>query len=456
MTEVPIIDQTISAVAPVLHRDTINPTIPATQDAFVQSAEAFFDKISDTTVNEVNQVTTKIDATVSAINIVSNEISTAAIVVQQAKQITIDAKEATIIAKNAAQSIYDNFDDRYLGTKATPPTVDNDGDPLKQGALYCRESINPKENGLMYVYDKLLGNWVNITFVPTLLSSLTDVFFSGLANNDVLQYDSATGKWANRSFYSKAELDTFIDIHSKTAKATPVDADEIMIADSALTWSLKKITWANIKTALGSLFVSKVTSTDNAIVRFDGATGAVQNSNVIIDDNGNVGVGKPTPASKLHVQGNIRTDCSSLDAVNTRGIIFGIDGNIYGRLAIDNTANLLFFGSGFGYGTGSGGTVTQLTSKSTAVALNKPSGRIIMNNDALAAGASVTFTLFNNLLSAQDTLCMSMEWNSTTSYRFEQAAVGVGSTLIRVTNISGSSLSEALQIRFNVFKGANS
>lgn len=37
--------------------------------------------------------------------------------------------------------------------------------------------------------------------------------------------------------------------------------------------------------------VTKVTSTDNAIVRFNGATGDIQNSNVIIDDNGNVGIG---------------------------------------------------------------------------------------------------------------------------------------------------------------------
>ena len=220
MTEVPIIDQTISTVQPVLHRDTIDPTLPSTQDAFVQSAEAFFDKISDTTVNELNQVTTKIDATVSAINIVSNEISTAAIDVEDAKQITIDAKEATIIAKNEAQSIYDNFDDRYLGTKATPPTVDNDGDPLKQGALYCQESINPEENGLMYVYDILLGDWVNITFVPTLLSSLTDVFFSGLANGDILKYDISIGKWKNipADYYAKTETYAKTEINSKLSQ----------------------------------------------------------------------------------------------------------------------------------------------------------------------------------------------------------------------------------------------
>lgn len=37
--------------------------------------------------------------------------------------------------------------------------------------------------------------------------------------------------------------------------------------------------------------VEKITSTDNAIVRFDGVTGAVQDSSILIDDNGNIGSG---------------------------------------------------------------------------------------------------------------------------------------------------------------------
>lgn len=39
-------------------------------------------------------------------------------------------------AANAAEAAYDDFDDRYLGPKATAPTVDNDGDPLVAGMLY--------------------------------------------------------------------------------------------------------------------------------------------------------------------------------------------------------------------------------------------------------------------------------------------------------------------------------
>lgn len=40
----------------------------------------------------------------------------------------------------AASTTYDNFDDRYLGAKASDPTVDNDGNALLTGALYWNTS----------------------------------------------------------------------------------------------------------------------------------------------------------------------------------------------------------------------------------------------------------------------------------------------------------------------------
>jgi|13_taG_2_1085334.scaffolds.fasta_scaffold00529_3 hypothetical protein len=45
---------------------------------------------------------------------------------------------ATAAAASAASaaSLYDQFDDRYLGSKSSDPTVDNDGDALVTGALY--------------------------------------------------------------------------------------------------------------------------------------------------------------------------------------------------------------------------------------------------------------------------------------------------------------------------------
>jgi len=43
---------------------------------------------------------------------------------------------AATTAKNSAESAWDNFDDRYLGPKASNPTLDNDGAALLEGALY--------------------------------------------------------------------------------------------------------------------------------------------------------------------------------------------------------------------------------------------------------------------------------------------------------------------------------
>ena len=59
------------------------------------------------------------------------------------------AGSATAAAASAAaaEAAYDNFDDRYLGAKSTPPTVDNDGNPLIVGALYW----NTVDNA-MYVW----------------------------------------------------------------------------------------------------------------------------------------------------------------------------------------------------------------------------------------------------------------------------------------------------------------
>jgi len=57
------------------------------------------------------------------------------------------ASNAATSATNAANS-YDAFDDRYLGAKATAPSVDNDGNALLTGALYWNTTGNQ-----LYVWD---------------------------------------------------------------------------------------------------------------------------------------------------------------------------------------------------------------------------------------------------------------------------------------------------------------
>jgi hypothetical protein len=53
-----------------------------------------------------------------------------------------------LTSANSAATSYDEFDDRYLGSKTSDPTVDNDGGALITGALYFNSVI-----GAMKVYD---------------------------------------------------------------------------------------------------------------------------------------------------------------------------------------------------------------------------------------------------------------------------------------------------------------
>lgn len=71
------------------------------------------------------------------------------------------ASAAATSATSAAAS-YDSFDDRYLGAKSTPPSVDNDGNALITGALYW----NTVDNA-MYVWKG--STWGGI-------SSTADIF----------------------------------------------------------------------------------------------------------------------------------------------------------------------------------------------------------------------------------------------------------------------------------------
>jgi hypothetical protein len=112
--------------------------------------------------------------------------------------------------------------------------------------------------------------------------------------------------------------------------------------------------------------------------------------------------------------------------------------------------------SGIGYGTGAGGVVTQTTSKSTAVTLNTPSGVIIMNNQALAVGASVQFTFNNSVMLSTDVLLLTVTGNTFTGYRVEPVNILTGQAGIRVTNVTGSTLSDALTINFAILRCATS
>lgn len=110
-------------------------------------------------------------------------------------------------------------------------------------------------------------------------------------------------------------------------------------------------------------------------------------------------------------------------------------------------------GGQLGYSTDAQGTVTQLTSKSTGVTLNKSCGQITLNDAALAGTTNVTFTLTNALISTKDVLILNVYGGTSGSYNVWVSGLAAGSATITVRNITGGSLSEAININFAIIHG---
>ena len=109
-----------------------------------------------------------------------------------------------------------------------------------------------------------------------------------------------------------------------------------------------------------------------------------------------------------------------------------------------------------GYSAAAQGTVTQLTDKTTAVTLNKSSGRITLNSAALAGNTAVSFTLNNNLLSANDTVIVCISGGATTgAYTSYVTSLTTGSAILTLRNLTGTSYSEAVILNYAIIHGAS-
>lgn len=116
-------------------------------------------------------------------------------------------------------------------------------------------------------------------------------------------------------------------------------------------------------------------------------------------------------------------------------------------------ADFLLSDNQLGYTTAAQGSVTQATSKSTAVTLNKSAGRISMNGASLAANTAVTFTLNNNLISSNDIVITNISGAVTGSptagaYTTYVSSMTTGSAALTLRNLTAGALAEDVIINF--------
>jgi hypothetical protein len=137
------------------------------------------------------------------------------------------------------------------------------------------------------------------------------------------------------------------------------------------------------------------------------------------------------PALGTVASGNISA-CTSTSMVMVTPVIGAATGT-----SLTATGTIVSTGTaGVGYATGAGGAVTQLTSRTTGVTLNKTTGAITLVS---AAGTTVaaTFTVTNSTVAATDVIILNQK-SGTDLYNLMVTAVAAGSFNISFRTTGGT------------------
>lgn len=115
-----------------------------------------------------------------------------------------------------------------------------------------------------------------------------------------------------------------------------------------------------------------------------------------------------------------------------------------GNITVTGSSNVI------GYATGAGGTVTQMTDRTTGVTLNRPSGAITLVS---AAGTTSwqTFTVTNSVVAATDTIIVNQK-SGTDLNQIHVTAVAAGSFDITFATTGGTTTEQPV-FNFAVLKG---
>jgi hypothetical protein len=126
-----------SAAASATAAATSATSAAASESAAATSATSASTSASSASTSASSSLTSANSASTSAASAATSVTSAAT----SATSAATSASSALTSATSAATS-YDEFDDRYLGSKTSDPTVDNDGGALLTGALYFNSVID--------------------------------------------------------------------------------------------------------------------------------------------------------------------------------------------------------------------------------------------------------------------------------------------------------------------------
>lgn len=241
------------------------------------SASAASTSASNAATSATNASNSASAAATSATN-ASNSASTAA---TQATNASNSATAAATSATNASNSataaatsasdaatLYDNFDDRYLGAKSSAPSVDNDGNALLTGALYFNSSTS-----LMKVWSgsAWLDAYASLSGAVTSVAATAPIQSSGGASPTISITQATT---STDGYVSSTDWNTF-----NNKQAALVSGTNIKTVGSQSLLGSGDVSFSSISpiTTTGDIIIGTATNTSSRLGA--GAAGYLLTSN---------------------------------------------------------------------------------------------------------------------------------------------------------------------------------
>ncbi len=207
---------------------------------------------------------------------------------------------------STAASLLDSFDDRYLGSKSSDPTLDNDGNALLTGALYYNTTDN-----VMKVYSGTA--WV------AAYASLSGTL---LASNNLSDLTSASSALINLGLTATAaELNVLDGVTASTAELNILDG---------VTASTSELNILDGVTASASELniLDGATLSTTELNYVDGVTSAIQ--------------------TQLNAKQPLDATLTALAAYNSNGFVVQQAGDVFIARSIAGTANQIQVSNGNG------------------------------------------------------------------------------------------------------------
>jgi hypothetical protein len=274
-----------------------------------------------------------------------------------------------------------------------------------------------------------------------------------MANTKISALTSATTPLAGTEVLPvvQSSATTQVSVANLTAgRSVSMSAGTISSGNLAFTSTSQRIT-----ADFGNATIASRTYIQTNIVNDNSAVGIIPNGTAAIAALNCVNNSDPTNSSFLQV-GARAAETSIRSGIFGTGTYLPMTfyTNNAKKFQIDTSGNAtVTSAAGLGYSTGAGGTVTQGTSRTTGVTLNKPTGQITMFT---AAGSPVPsqFTVTNSLVAATDTIVLSIASGPSNYYILVIGTVTAGAFNINFWTSGGVS-SDTPVINFTLIKGVN-